>query len=173
MRHPSANRQRQKAQRAPLYTPEERERRDATVWTKVQAVLAPIQLLVCLLSILLVVRFLRTGEGAMAADASILVKTFLLYTIMVTGAIWEKVVFERYLFAPAFFWEDAVSMVVIALHTAYLVMLFGNLGTDSQRMWLALAGYSIYIVNAVQFLLKLRAARRGMAVSQPEGVMPA
>ena len=40
---------------------------------------------------------------------------------MVTGAIWEKVVFGRYLFAPAFFWEDVFSMLVLALHTAYLV----------------------------------------------------
>ena len=31
------------------------------------------------------------------------------YTIMVTGAIWEKVVFGQYLFAPAFFWEDVFS----------------------------------------------------------------
>lgn len=173
MRHPSAVRKGQEARHAPLYTPEQRARRDATVWTRVQAILAPIQLLVCLISIVLVVRFLRTGEGAFAADASILMKTLLLYTIMVTGAIWEKVVFGRYLFAPAFFWEDVVSMAVIALHTAYLAMLFGNMGSDSQRMWLALAAYSIYIVNAVQFLLKLRAARRGMVESQPAGVLPA
>jgi hypothetical protein len=61
-----------------------------------------------------------TGEGYGAATVSILIKTFLLYLIMVTGAIWEKVVFGQYLFAPAFFWEDVVSFGVIALHTAYL-----------------------------------------------------
>jgi len=32
--------------RAPLYTPAERWRRDATVWTLVQGVLAPLQFLV-------------------------------------------------------------------------------------------------------------------------------
>lgn len=158
----------------PLYTTEERARRDATAWTKVQAILAPIQFLVCLISIVLVVRFLRSGEGALAADISILAKTFLLYTIMATGAVWEKVVFGRWLFAPAFFWEDVVSMGVIALHTAYLVMLFGNFGSDSQRMWLALAAYAIYIVNAIQFILKLRAARRDAAAApQPAGAVVA
>ncbi len=60
----------------------------------------------------------------MAATVSIVVKTALLYTIMVTGAIWEKEVFGQYLFAPAFFWEDVFSFVVIALHTAYLAALW-------------------------------------------------
>ena len=142
-----------------LYTPEQRRRRDESAWTIVQGVLAPLQLLVFFVSLGLVLRFLITGEGAYAADLSIVAKTLALYTIMVTGAIWEKVVFGRYLFAPAFFWEDAASMVVIALHTIYLVMLFGGFGSVEARMWVALAGYAAYVVNAGQFLLKLRAAR--------------
>jgi 3-vinyl bacteriochlorophyllide hydratase len=91
----------------------------------------------------------------------VLAKTALLYLIMVTGSVWEKVVFGRWLFAPAFFWEDVFSMLVLALHTAYLVALFtGRLGPQGQ-MVLALAAYAAYLVNAGQFLLKLRAARRG------------
>ena len=35
---------------------------------------------------------------------------------MITGAVWEKVVFGQYLFAPAFLWEDVFSFAVIALH---------------------------------------------------------
>jgi 3-vinyl bacteriochlorophyllide hydratase len=97
--------------------------------------------------------------GYDAATVSIIIKTLVLYTIMVTGAIWEKVVFGKYLFADAFFWEDVFSMLVIALHTAYLVMLLGEYGTLEQRMFVALAAYATYVVNAVQFLLKLRAAR--------------
>jgi 3-vinyl bacteriochlorophyllide hydratase len=143
----------------PLYTAEQRHRRDTTVWTLVQGVLAPVQFLVCLVSVALVVRFLATGEGYAAATLSIIFKTFLLLTIMVTGAIWEKVVFGQYLFAPAFFWEDVVSFGVIALHLSYVAALvFGFAGPTSQ-MWLALAAYAAYIVNAVQFVLKLRAAR--------------
>jgi len=149
----------QKGIRQGLYTPEERQRRDESAWTIVQGVLAPLQFLVFLASLGLVVRTLTTGEGAFAADISIVVKTLVLYTIMVTGAIWEKVVFGKYLFADAFFWEDVFSMLVIALHTAYLVMLFGDYGTLEQRMFVALAAYAAYVINAVQFLLKLRAAR--------------
>ena len=143
----------------PLYTPEERARRDASVWTLVQGILAPVQFIVFLTSLVLVLRYLGTGEGRWAADVSIVAKTFTLYTIMVTGAIWEKVVFGRYLFAPSFFWEDAVSMIVIALHTAYMVMLIGEYGTIEQRMLVALAAYATYVVNAAQFVWKLRMAR--------------
>jgi len=147
------------ATRAGLYTPEERQRRDATRWTLVQGILAPVQFLVMAVSIALVLRYLRTGDGLVAANASIVLKTFLLYTIMVTGAIWEKVVFGQYLFADAFFWEDVVSMGVIALHTAYLVGL-GLQWPPRSLMVLALVAYATYAVNAIQFVLKLRAARR-------------
>lgn len=144
---------------ASLYTPAERIRRDSTVWTLVQGILAPVQFLIFLVSAALVVRYLTTGEGATAATVSIVIKTVALYTIMITGAIWEKVVFGKWLFVPAFFWEDVFSMLVLALHTAYLVMLIGGLGTERGRMLLALAAYATYAVNATQFILKLRAAR--------------
>ncbi|MBP9183157.1 MAG: 2-vinyl bacteriochlorophyllide hydratase [Fuscovulum sp.] len=146
--------------RKPLYTPEQRARRDATRWTLVQGVLAPVQFLACALSVVLVLRFLATGDGYGAATLSILAKTLLLYTIMVTGAIWEKVVFGQYLFAPAFFWEDVFSFGVIALHTIYLWALWTGALSPTGQMLVALAAYAAYAVNAAQFLWKLRMARR-------------
>lgn len=143
-----------------LYTPEERRRRDATKWTLVQGILAPIQFAVFLVSLALVVRYLTTGEGAALAASSIVVKTLVLYAIMVTGSIWEKEVFGCYLFAPAFFWEDVFSFLVLALHTAYLGALFAGLGDPREQMLIALAAYAAYVINATQFILKLRAARR-------------
>ena len=145
--------------RHPLYTPEERLRRDASVWTTVQGILAPIQFLVFLISLGLVLRYLLVGQGLDAANMSVVIKTLTLYTIMVTGCIWEKVVFDRYLFAPAFFWEDVFSMLVLALHSAYLLALATDALTPRQLMFLALAAYATYVVNATQFVLKLRAAR--------------
>lgn len=149
----------------PLYTAEERVRRDTTRWTLVQGVLAPLQFFAFLVSLILVLRFLQSGQGEGAATVSIVVKTLLLYTIMITGCIWEKVVFGRYLFAPAFFWEDVFSMLVLALHTAYLVALFTGSLPVREQMLLALAGYAAYAINAIQFLLKLRAARLGATAS--------
>ena len=150
----------------PLYTAEERLRRDASVWTLVQGVLAPVQFLVFLVSLGLVLRYLATGAGHDAAVGSVVVKTLTLYAIMVTGCIWEKVVFGRYLFAPAFYWEDVFSMLVLALHTAYLVALFTDALDARRLMYLALAAYATYVINATQFILKLRAARLDQARRQ-------
>jgi 3-vinyl bacteriochlorophyllide hydratase len=155
-----------------LYTPEERVRRDNTVWTTVQGVLAPVQFLVFAVSLVLVIRYMMTGEGYWVATWSVVLKTLILYTIMVTGAIWEKVVFGKYLFAPAFFWEDVFSMAVIALHTLYLWALIAGWPTDTQ-MWIALAAYFTYVINAAQFVWKLRMARlqeAAMRASAGQGV---
>lgn len=143
----------------PLYTPEERRRRDASRWTRVQGVLAPVQLLVMLGSAALLVRYLATGAGWTAAALSVVLKTALLYLIMATGSLWERDVYGRWLFAPAFFWEDVLSMVVLALHTAYLAGLAGAAADARGLAWLALAAYAAYAANAAQFVLKLRAAR--------------
>ncbi|WP_246603157.1 2-vinyl bacteriochlorophyllide hydratase [Falsiroseomonas tokyonensis] len=158
------------AARRPLYSPEERRRRDASPWTLVQGVLAPIQFAVFLVSLGLVLNFLASGTGLATATASVVVKTLLLYTIMVTGCVWEKVVFGRWLFAPAFFWEDVFSMLVLALHSAYLLAVFTGFGDGQGQMLLALAAYAAYLVNAAQFVLKLRAARLDEARGNAGGV---
>ena len=145
----------------PLYTTDERRRRDASGWTLVQGVLAPVQFLIFLASLGLVLRFLATGEGQFAATVSVLIKTLALYTIMITGCLWEKAVFGRYLFAPAFYWEDVFSMLVIALHTAYLGALCTGWLDVRGQLLLALAAFATYVINATQFILKLRAARLG------------
>ena len=142
-----------------IYTEDERARRDASPWTYVQGVLAPVQFLVFLISLGLVLRYLATGEGYAAATWSIVIKTAFLYAIMDTGSIWEKVVFGKWLFARPFFWEDVFSFVVIALHTLYIwALATGSLSPD-QLMTVALAAYAAYVINAGQFLRKLRLAR--------------
>jgi 3-vinyl bacteriochlorophyllide hydratase len=161
------------AMRRPLYTPEERRRRDATAWTTVQGVLAPLQFFAFAVSLILVLRYLTTGQGYGLATGSILVKTGLLYAIMITGSIWEKVVFGKWLFARAFFWEDVFSMVVLALQTAYLGALFLGWGSPEQQMLIAVAAYATYVINASQFLLKLRAARLEGAGERRAGSRPA
>jgi 3-vinyl bacteriochlorophyllide hydratase len=153
-----------------LYTPEQRRRRDASPWTLVQGILAPVQFAIFFVSLCLVMRFLATGEGLAAATVSVVIKTLALYAIMITGSIWEREVFGRYLFADAFYWEDMVSMLVLALHTLYLAVLLTGALDAREQMLIALAAYATYVVNAAQFLLKLRAARLqgdGVAVAAP------
>jgi 3-vinyl bacteriochlorophyllide hydratase len=148
--------------RKPLYSQEQRKKRDATVWTLVQGVLAPIQFLVCLISLFFVLRYLLSGKGYEIATLSVITKTALLYLIMVTGSIWEKVVFGKFLFAESFFWEDVFSMLVISLHTLYLYFLvFGGVSKQG-LMYIALGAYTSYFINAGQFIYKLRIARLQM-----------
>lgn len=153
-----------------LYTAEERRRRDSTVWTLVQGVLAPVQFAIFLVSLVLIFRYLSTGEGLLAAQLSIVAKTIALYAIMITGSIWEKVVFGRYLFARPFFWEDVFSIAVLVLHTAYLWAYFGGGLAAHSQMILALLAYLAYVLNAGQFLWKLRLARLGAAIGEPPRV---
>jgi 3-vinyl bacteriochlorophyllide hydratase len=143
-----------------LYTPAQRRIRDKTVWTKIQAILAPIQFIVCIFSLILVLRYLYLDIGYQVATISIIIKTSLLFLIMLTGAIWEKVVFGQYLLAPAFFWEDIVSFFVIFFHLVYLFALFSGKFSPQSQMLLALFAYGLYFINAAQFLRKLRQARR-------------
>ena len=151
---------------ASLYSEEERRRRDASPWTIVQGVLAPLQFVVFIVSTVLVWRFFASGEGAFVASVSVVAKTMLLYAIMITGSIWERDVFGQYLFARPFFWEDVVSMLVLALHTAYLVCFFGGYLSVSDQLVLALVAYLAYVINAAQFLIKFRMARLSAAGGQ-------
>jgi 3-vinyl bacteriochlorophyllide hydratase len=149
-----------------LYTPEQRIKRDKSIWTLVQGVLAPLQFLVFLVSITLVIRFLMTGKDYEIANYSILLKTFFLLLIMITGCIWEKVVFDKYLFAEAFFWEDVFSMLVIFLHLSYVYCLFTQALSPQSLMILALCAYVAYFINAAQFIWKLRVARKEYEILQ-------
>ncbi len=142
-----------------LYTDEERRRRDASGWTLVQGVLAPVQFAVFLVSLGLILRYLLTGEGLAMAQMSVVFKTLTLYAIMITGSIWERQVFGVYLFAKPFFWEDVFSILVLALHSAYLVAFWSDAIASGGLMFLALAAYATYIINAGQFVWKLRLAR--------------
>ena len=144
---------------AGLYTPEERFRRDNTIWTPVQGFLAAFQFIVFGISVCLITRYMVTGQGEALAVWSVVFKTLVLYTIMVTGSIWEKVVFDQWLFAKSFFWEDVFSFLVLGLHTAYLWVLFTGSMSTRDQLWLALAAYAAYAINAGQFLWKLKAAR--------------
>jgi 3-vinyl bacteriochlorophyllide hydratase len=152
-----------------LYSAEERLRRDSSKWTLVQGILAAFQFFVFAVSLVLVLRTLATGEGAYLANLSVVFKTLVLLTIMVTGSLWEKDVFGQYLFAPAFFWEDVVSFIVIALHLSYVACLLTGALEVRNLMLLALLAYATYAVNAAQFLWKLKQARAGsVGSSSPE-----
>ena len=157
-RNPLPLRHRSSACNSPLYTEEERLRRDASAWTIVQGVLAPLQFIAFAVSLVLILRYLATGRGYELATVSILVKTIALYAIMITGSIWEKVVFGHWLFAAPSFGKTCSACWCWPCRPLISPRFFG-LGIGPQQMMVAMAAYAAYVINATQFLLKLRAAR--------------
>jgi 3-vinyl bacteriochlorophyllide hydratase len=136
-----------------LYTPEERRRRDTSVWTPVQVALAPIQFLAFLASLALVIRYLATGEGFAIATASVLVKITLLWAITITGMLWEHDVFGHYFLARQFFWEDVGNAVAMLTHNFYFVVVL--LGwSHTATMTVMLLAYCTYLLNCTQFVIK-------------------
>lgn len=135
------------------YTPEQMARRNASVWTTVQTVLAPLQFLAFVISFALVVRYLWTGDGYMVATVSVWIKIALLWLITVTGMIWEKEVFGHWFLAPQFFWEDVGNAVAMLFHNLYFVAVWLDW---SQRaiMTLMLVAYITYLFNCAQFIMK-------------------
>ncbi|MCF8216605.1 MAG: 2-vinyl bacteriochlorophyllide hydratase [Chlorobium sp.] len=140
----------------PRYTPEQLARRNASPWTKSQAILAPIQFLIFLAG--LTVTWLYKQQiwiddfGWITFFVTL--KTLMLFLIFVTGAFFEKEVFGAYAFAPEFFWEDFGSAIAMIVHISYFVLFF--LGLDENLLiWTALLAYLSYLVNATQFVIRL------------------
>lgn len=141
------------------YTPEQMAKRDQSVWTTVQAILAPLQFLAFLISFGLVIRYLATGDGYAVANVSVLIKIGLLWAITITGMIWEKEVFGHWFLAPQFFWEDVGNAVAMLSHNLYFLAVF--LGWSQQGiMTLMLVAYVTYLFNCAQFIAKGLQARK-------------
>lgn len=141
------------------YTPEQLARRNNSKWTLVQAVLAPLQFLMFIISFAFVVRYLVTGNGYEMANITVLIKIGLLWLITLTGMIWEKEIFGHWFLAPQFFWEDVGNAVAMVMHNLYF--LAQGLGwSERSVMLLMLLAYTSYLVNCAQFIMKGLQARK-------------
>ncbi len=140
----------------PRYTPEQLEKRNASKWTTVQAVLAPIQFLIFLAG--LTVTWLFTKQ-IWITDFSwittfVTLKTFMLVLIFVTGGFFELEVFGHFAFAPEFYWEDFGSAIAMVVHLSYFILFW--MGLDREVLiWTAYLAYLSYLVNAAQFVIRL------------------
>jgi 3-vinyl bacteriochlorophyllide hydratase len=153
------------------YTAEQLARRDASSWTRVQVILAPIQFLAFLVSAALVVRYLATGQGYALANASVLVKISLLWAITISGMIWEKAIFGHYFLARQFFWEDVGNAVAMLFHNLYFLARALH-WSDRAVMTLMLVAYCSYLVNCAQFVVKgMRAGRQRRMLREQSSVI--
>ncbi|NTW52322.1 MAG: 2-vinyl bacteriochlorophyllide hydratase [Chlorobiaceae bacterium] len=139
----------------PRYTPEQLEKRNASVWTKVQGILAPIQFIIFLAG--LTVTWLYT-KGTITdfgwITAFVTLKTFMLVLIFVTGGFFELEVFGKFAFAHEFFWEDFGSAIAMIVHISYFILFW--MGLEQQTLILtAYLAYLSYLINAAQFVIRL------------------
>ena len=143
-----------------MYTPEQLARREASPWTRVQIMLAPIQFLAFIISFILVVRYLMTGEGYTIATISVWVKIALIWALTITGMLWEKDMYDHYFMAKEFFWEDLGNLIAILTHNAYFVVQWLH-WDERSVMWVMVFAYITYLINAMQFILKgIRSVRQ-------------
>jgi 3-vinyl bacteriochlorophyllide hydratase len=145
------------------YTSEQLARRSKSIWTPVQAIGAPIQLLIFLVNVVLVAHFLSTGADYELAHGVSVLKVLALYFMTITGMFWEHDVFGPYFMAKQFFWEDFVNLIALVAHTGFIVS--GLLGADPRAQMLVMCvAFVTYLANFTQFLLKgVRATRQKRA----------
>ncbi len=147
-----------------MYTPEQLARREASPWTRVQIILAPIQFLAFLISFFLVVRYLMTEQGYLAATISVWVKIVLIWALTITGMLWEKDVYGHYFMAREFFWEDLGNLIAMLTHNAYFIVQWSGWERRSV-MFVMLFAYITYLLNATQFIIKgIRSGRERRAL---------
>jgi len=132
------------------YTAEQLARRNASKWTPVQAILAPLQFLTFLVCLVLVLRYLNTGSGFDAAHFVSLIKVVMMLAITITGMFWEHDVYGHYFLAKEFFWEDLVNGLSMIVHLAFVAAWLGGVAPHTQ-MLIMVAALSAYVINFVQF----------------------
>ncbi len=149
-----------------MYTPDQLRRREASRWTKVQIILAPIQFVAFIVSFGLVIHYLLTGDGFLAATISVWVKIALIWALTITGMLWEHDMYDHYFMAKEFFWEDLGNLIAIITHNLYFVA--KGMGADERTvMWVMVFAYVTYLFNAAQFLVRgVRSARQRRAMQQ-------
>ncbi len=148
-----------------MYTPEQLRRREASRWTRVQIILAPIQFVAFIISFALVIRYLVTGEGYWITTISIWIKIALIWALTITGMLWEHDMFDHYFMAREFFWEDLGNLIAIITHNLYFVAQWMGASTQTV-MWVMVFAYVTYLFNAGQFLARgIRSAQQRRALA--------
>ncbi|KAA6232002.1 2-vinyl bacteriochlorophyllide hydratase [Chlorobium phaeovibrioides] len=140
----------------PRYTPDQLARRNASIWTDVQLILAPIQFVVFLLGVGVTALYAMDSTlfSFYWVSVAILFKSFLFGLLFVTGAYFEKEIFDKWVFSKEFLWEDVGSVFAAAFHLLYFVLAFMGASEDVlvQEAFLA---YFTYVLNAMQYLVRI------------------
>lgn len=145
------------------YTVAQLERRNRSIWTPVQGFGALTQFATFVASLVLVARYITTGEGYALTTVVCVAKVLMLVFMSITGMAWEDEVFGQMFLARQFFWEDIGNAVSLAGNGLYLATLFLGLSHNIQMLAMCVA-LATYLLNFGQFAVRgVRSARQKRA----------
>jgi 3-vinyl bacteriochlorophyllide hydratase len=140
----------------PRYTPEQLAKRNASIWTDIQIILAPIQFLLFVAGLTTTAIYANglLVNGFYWVSIAILFKTLFFALLFITGMFFEKEVFDQWVYSKEFFWEDIGSTVASFFHLLYFFLAF--LGYSQEVLiWDAFLAYFTYVINALQYLVRI------------------
>ncbi len=145
-------------------TPEQLERKKKSPWTIAHLPFALGQLLAFAVSVVFLIGFFRGSATFEALHITVLVKFGLMIGALATGSLWEHDVFGKWWFAPEFFLEDLMTFNVLLLQGAYLFYVYVVHAPIETLTGLLVAGYTVYLINVVQYIV--RSGKNGRSSSQ-------
>ncbi|NTW82881.1 MAG: 2-vinyl bacteriochlorophyllide hydratase [Chlorobiaceae bacterium] len=145
----------------PRYTPEQLAKRNASVWTEIQILLAPVQFVIFLTGIALNILYANNLASIdfFWISVAILYKTLFFVILFITGMYFEKDLFGKWVYSKEFFWEDVGSSVATFFHFLYFFLAWKGYSDKSLVFWSSVA-YSSYIINAIQYLARIWLEKR-------------
>ncbi len=142
------------------------ERRAASVWTKVHPVFALGQLLAFLVSVGLLVAYLRHGVSFHVVHISVLTKIGLMVGAVITGSLWEHDVYGHWWFAPEFMFEDVMTLIVFIMQLSYLLMVLTHPENMRAILGILVLAYAIYLANVAQYIHRTQRQKHEAAAAQ-------
>ena len=107
------------------YTPEQLVKRNASIWTDIQIILAPIQFMFFVVG--LTTTALYTNSLFVISlywvSVAILFKTLFFALLFITGMFFEKEIFNKWVYSKEFLWEDIGSTIAAFFHLLYFFWL--------------------------------------------------
>jgi len=137
-----------------------RARRRASVWTTIHPIFALGQLLAFAVSVVLLILYFRGTVSFETVHQSVIVKIALMVGAVFTGALWEKDVYGHYWFAPAYLFEDTMTVIVLILHVGYLLMAYTHEDNMTAVIGMLIFAYTVYITNVAQYIWRNRQHNR-------------
>ena len=138
------------------YTPEQLLKRNASVWTDIQIILAPVQFLLFVAGVTITALYQNAlfVPGIYWVSLAILFKTLFFALLFITGMFFEKEIFNKWVYSKEFLWEDIGSTIAAAFHLLYFILAF--LGyPEHVLIWEAFLAYLTYVLNALQYLTRI------------------